>query len=1148
MDCVQLERGCGVARRAGICRAAGLAALALGLLACIGCQGSNPSVGGPQPRSRAAAGEEAGLPPEADLSNRAPIDQSGGAVEYRQCKLTVPVGALSETVFIEIGIPDEAPQDVLPESAYQINPDGVELLKDGLLAIRYYDEDIPAGRSDEDLMIVHLVNNVWVELSNSKVYVHSNTVEAPVRFLGQYALRLVSDDPRRLNTAPIASFEFSPEPYAAMVGKTPEQAKQDEAAAAAAKEAETEAGAALAPGQGRAGQQGGAAGETETQAEPAPKTDGGRSTQGLIHERYVVAGPGDPPPAPSAREAQQEDTGAGNVAEGAAPPSASTDEQAGTAKSAAPADAAAVTIYFSAAASNDPDGKIVQYDWDFNADGVFDYTSHSSPYAKHTFTHNGDYSVALKVVDNGRYPQSGFATQVVEVRSTKLEATPLEATIAAYPPYGPCPLTVRYAAAVTGGTAPYIYRWKFSDGSESKLPNPSTTYPDADNHPVSFVVTDITGESLSGSINTQSQVPGGPSAAPQRMLLDITPTNSRGYAPFIAKFSLAVERATEPVVYRVSFGDEPLGAEEFATSDSSFTHSYTTAGFYLVKVIATDAELRSASTFATVHAITPESAREFTASEAAVGGDPFSFGHGMHIAFDYVGAQQSGGGRTLRFTPQDTPQPEADLAFQWDFGDGNYSTEMKPQHTFAKDGVYEVRLTATDSLQRFRHRIWLPVSSKQPAAAIQRPAYIEGPAPFSVNFSAIVTRGEQPFKYDWQIGDVRRSDPSAFYTFQLPGEYTVKLAVKDKYDEPIYGPAISVRVRNGGGTYRMPLAVIEPISGSTRAVVLDYTAANPLPLSSTAVEGPVERVDLSADGQYLALAGKDGMLIKRVANGEPVAAFLPAGGELTALAVLEDGNAYCSVATANGPQTYLVTAPCDVQHVGAGQLLDASGDGSTVLLRQKAGEGASPLTLRAVDVEAGQIGEPVALGSAIDARLSRDGRTLYLINAEQRLVRHSVASNTDEYLSGGDDRKSGLAVSGDGGAVAFVSTRGDQRSVIYGREDDAGAFRLASVTDQTGFFSDKLALSADGRYLLTWGSRSELLSLVSAARGQKAEADAVAAEEAAREESVPPTQRRERFGVIRLDLSAAPAEWNITKVDPRFIWEAAAQFANAGPF
>jgi hypothetical protein len=378
----------------------------------------------------------------------------------------------------------------------------------------------------------------------------------------------------------------------------------------------------------------------------------------------------------------------------------------------------------------------------------------------------------------------------------------------------------------------------------------------------------------------------------------------------------------------------------------------------------------------------------------------------------------------------------------------------------------------------------------------------------------------------------------------------VRLDVRDKYDQPIHAPQISVRVRPGGADYRLPLAMIEPLSGTTRALVTDYTAANPLPLSSAAVEGPVDMVDLSADGQLLAMAGKDGMLMKRVANGEPVAAFLPAGGAIMAVAALEGDAAYCTVDTASGPETYLVTPPCTVQLVGTGVLLDASGDGGVVLLKQKPGDAASAVNLISVDVAAGQIGQPQPIGSAFEARLSRDGRTAFLINQEMRLVKHDIRTGTDEYLSGGEDRKSGLAVAGDGDAVVFDSARGDTHSIIYGRYD-GDTFRLASVTDQTGFYSEQLGLSADGMYLLAYGSRKELVALLSGARGEKgpkASDKDVAAEEAGGEEAVPPTQRRERFGIIRMDLSAAPTEWSITKVNPRFIWEATAQFSNAGPF
>ena len=118
------------------------------------CQGQNASFANPRPASREAGGTNEELPPAEKTSNRAMIDSRGGEVEYRACDLVLPRGALTDALFIEIALPKEAPADVLTESAYQLTPDGLELQKEALLSITYYDPDIPNGKSAADLVIV----------------------------------------------------------------------------------------------------------------------------------------------------------------------------------------------------------------------------------------------------------------------------------------------------------------------------------------------------------------------------------------------------------------------------------------------------------------------------------------------------------------------------------------------------------------------------------------------------------------------------------------------------------------------------------------------------------------------------------------------------------------------------------------------------------------------------------------------------------------------------------------------------------------------------------------------------------------------------------------------------------------------------------
>ena len=42
------------------------------------------------------------------------------------------------------------------------------------------------------------------------------------------------------------------------------------------------------------------------------------------------------------------------------------------------------------------------------------------------------------------------------------------------------------------------------------------------------------------------------------------------------------------------------------------------------------------------------------------------------------------------------PANSGNLTFDWDFGDGNSSTDESPQHTYAGDGTYDVTFTVTN--------------------------------------------------------------------------------------------------------------------------------------------------------------------------------------------------------------------------------------------------------------------------------------------------------------------------------------------------------------------------------------------------------------------------------------------------------------------
>jgi len=75
-------------------------------------------------------------------------------------------------------------------------------------------------------------------------------------------------------------------------------------------------------------------------------------------------------------------------------------------------------ITFNASASQDPDGTIILYEWDWDNDGVYDETQ-SSPTTTHVWTSAGSYSVTVRVTDN----ENAFGTITKTVNVSEIDLT-----------------------------------------------------------------------------------------------------------------------------------------------------------------------------------------------------------------------------------------------------------------------------------------------------------------------------------------------------------------------------------------------------------------------------------------------------------------------------------------------------------------------------------------------------------------------------------------------------------------------------------------------------------------------------------------------------------------------------------------------------
>ncbi|MFC1616339.1 PKD domain-containing protein [Patescibacteria group bacterium] len=118
------------------------------------------------------------------------------------------------------------------------------------------------------------------------------------------------------------------------------------------------------------------------------------------------------------------------------------------------------TVVFDASGSTDSDNNIVDYEWDFDGDGVTDGYGAKASYS---YNASGTYNAKVKVIDSDG--NSGEETIIIQV-----EAQGVTANIQADKVDGSVPLTVNFDASGSAYPGGQIvgYTWDFGDGGSPK--------------------------------------------------------------------------------------------------------------------------------------------------------------------------------------------------------------------------------------------------------------------------------------------------------------------------------------------------------------------------------------------------------------------------------------------------------------------------------------------------------------------------------------------------------------------------------------------------------------------------------------------------------------------------------------------------------
>ncbi len=154
-----------------------------------------------------------------------------------------------------------------------------------------------------------------------------------------------------------------------------------------------------------------------------------------------------------------------------------------------------LTVQLSGSAE-DADGSVVLYEWDFDGDGTFDWSSIDAGETTATYAQEGTYRAAFRATDD--QGAQTLATAMTTVVSVGPKGSPTVSALA-LPSTGEAPLTVSF-----GGTASdpddsiVLYEWDFDgdgiyDWSSSTTLETSYTYTVAGAHYAFLRVTDETG-------------------------------------------------------------------------------------------------------------------------------------------------------------------------------------------------------------------------------------------------------------------------------------------------------------------------------------------------------------------------------------------------------------------------------------------------------------------------------------------------------------------------------------------------------------------------------------------------------------------------------------------------------------------------------
>lgn len=225
-------------------------------------------------------------------------------------------------------------------------------------------------------------------------------------------------------------------------------------------------------------------------------------------------------------------------------------------------------VAFDGSASNDPDGTIVSYEWDFG-----DGTSGTGANPTHVYTKPGDYLVRLTVTDDA----GGTDTVTHTVAVVGNQSQPPTASFVATPSTAPKGTGIGFDASASQapGSTIVSYAWHFGDGTSAVGELTGHVYGHFGTYMVTLTVTTVA-TLTDTTTRTVHITSGGPSA-----YLSISPRHPR-HGHVVTFRGYATDPDGTIVAYSWAFGDRTHA------NGAVMHHAYRRRGHYHVTLKVTD--------------------------------------------------------------------------------------------------------------------------------------------------------------------------------------------------------------------------------------------------------------------------------------------------------------------------------------------------------------------------------------------------------------------------------------------------------------------------------------------------------------------------------------------------------------------------------